>query len=293
MPSFHTKPFPPPGLAEVPVEYIIKQLNQMAPNYWDKPETADCTIIVPIPYAGCNPGQPFPKEPSGSTTISFEHSGGGNRRATQPPANAVPRLSLELHMDYLSAHSTYLRSLFSGALPLDLMYAQSPPTSHGSSSIPPDRLPKLMPSSPDHPILFLPVPDPSSLHLLFHWMYFGDFSFIADCLRRGAIQWEGIARNAEYLGLSSTIKDFLRNWYNSWLNACAARQAQEEEDAYESDDGTAYTDSDDEDNMSSTTESDLDDELEKLKEPSSSRASEFPTKSFSFQSFAAPNIEST
>ena len=197
-------------------------------------------------------------------------------------------------MDYLSAHSTYLRSLFSGALPLDLMYAQSPPSSHASSSIPADRLPKLMPSSPDHPILFLPVPDPSSLHLLFHWMYFGDFTFIADCLRKGAIQWEGIARNAEYLGLSSTIKDFLRTWYNSWLNACAARQAQqEEEDAYESDDGTAYTDSDDEDNMSSATESDLDDELEKLKEPSSSRASEFQAKPFSFQSFVAPtNAES-
>ncbi|EAU88717.2 hypothetical protein CC1G_01090, partial [Coprinopsis cinerea okayama7 len=294
MPTFHTKPFPPPALADVPVEYIIKQLHTMAPQYWDKPETADCTIIVPIPYAqNLNPMQPFPQEPSGSTTISFEHSGGGNRRATQPPANSVPRLSLELHMDYLSAHSTYLRSLFSGALPLDLMYAQSPPTSSSSSSIPPDRLPRLMPSSPDHPILFLPVPDPSSFHLLVHWMYFGDVSYIADCLHKGVIQWEGIARNVEYLGLSSDIKVFLGRWYNTWLNPAAARESTEEEMAYDSD-GTAYTDSDDDsDRMSSSTESDLDDELEKLKEPSSARGHDMAAKSISFQSFVAPVVPSS
>ncbi|TFK30036.1 hypothetical protein FA15DRAFT_663362 [Coprinopsis marcescibilis] len=288
MPSFFAKPFPPPGLTDVPVEYIIKQLHDMAPQFWDRPDTADCTIVIPIPHAQ-NPSQSFPLEPTGSTSISFEHSGGGNRRATQPPANAVPRLSLELHMDYLSAHSTYLRSLFSGALPLDLMYAQSPPRSSTSSSIPPDRLPRLMPSSPDHPILFLPVPDPSSIHLLFHWMYFGDVSFIAECLRSGKIQWEGIARNVEYLGLSSEIKLFLGRWYNAWLNPTEVEAEADQDMAYDSD-GTAYTDSDDEDRMSSSTESDLDDELEKLKEPSSRGRNDFSVKAISFQSFIAPAV---
>jgi hypothetical protein len=296
MPSFAFRAFPPPSLADVPVEYIIKQLQAMAPQYWDKPETADCTIIVPIPHATNNPLQPlsadFPQEPSNSISIGFEHSGGGNRRATQPPANAVPRISLQLHMDFLLAHSTYLRGLLSGSLPLDLMYAQTPSPST-SSGIPPERLPRLMPSSPDHPILFLPVPDPSSFHLLVHWMYFGDLTVIADCLRKGVIQWEGIARNVEYLGLNSDIKIFLGRWYNTWLNPDAAREAEEME--YDSD--TAFTDSSDEDDrMSSSTESDLDEDLhdlESLKEPSSVRGRDLTSKAISFQSFIAPCVDST
>lgn len=41
---FQHRPFPPPSLAGVPFEYIIEQLHNLAPQYWDKPETADCTI---------------------------------------------------------------------------------------------------------------------------------------------------------------------------------------------------------------------------------------------------------
>ncbi|KAF5315782.1 hypothetical protein D9611_004806 [Ephemerocybe angulata] len=300
MPSFNPKPFPPPALSDVPVEYIVDQLHSLGAQYWDKPETADCTIIVPIPHAQNNPLQSlqtqFPGEPSNSVTVSFEHSGGGNRRATQPPLNAAPRLSLELHMDYLSAHSTYLRGLFSGALPLDLMYSQTPPASSSTTGVPPDRQPRLMPSAPDHPILFLPLPDPSSFHLLVHWMYFGDLTRIADCLHRGVIQWEGIARNVEYLGLSADIKLFLSKWYSTWLDAAAARNAAQEQEAEDSD--TAYSDSDDDDRMSSSTESDLEEELadlENLKEPSSrskGRGRDTDVRPLSFQSFAAPQAAS-
>lgn len=44
MRSFVPRPFPPPSLANVPVEYIIDQLHTLAPHYWSKPETADCSI---------------------------------------------------------------------------------------------------------------------------------------------------------------------------------------------------------------------------------------------------------
>jgi hypothetical protein len=45
--SFFTpRPFPPPSLAGVPIEYIVGQLRALAPQYWDKPETADCTICA-------------------------------------------------------------------------------------------------------------------------------------------------------------------------------------------------------------------------------------------------------
>ena len=49
-------------------------------------------------------------------------------------------------------------------------------------------------------------------------MYFGDFTHIQKFLHEGTIQWEGIARNVEYLGLNSDIKIFLGNWYHAWLN---------------------------------------------------------------------------
>jgi hypothetical protein len=76
-----------------------------------------------------------------------------------------------------------------------------------------------MPCSPEHPILFLPIPDPSSIHLLVHWMYFGSTSYIEDSLNDGSVDWEGIARNVEYLGLPADIKVFLGQWYGNWLHA--------------------------------------------------------------------------
>ena len=40
----HTRSFPPPALQNVPIQYILEQLHNLALNYWDKPQTADCTI---------------------------------------------------------------------------------------------------------------------------------------------------------------------------------------------------------------------------------------------------------
>lgn len=172
-------------------------------------------------------------------------------------------------MDYLSAHSTYIRALFSGANPLDLVHTTSTafngPTSAGRFKIPENRLPRLMPcSSADHPVLYLPVPDPLSFHLLVHWMYFGDTNPIEDCLHEGTIQWEGIARNVEYLGLSREIKIFLGNWYSHWLHPELAR---EDDDELDDDDDTVYSDYDDMDYDSSTAsvvdDSDMESEDEK------------------------------
>jgi hypothetical protein len=193
----------------------------------------------------------------------YDPSGMG-RRATEPTLNYAPRISLEvsstfmycifpalmrsgqLHVDYLSAHSSYLRRLFSGASPLHLINTDdsSNPgtptlTPSGRFTIPTNRLPRLMPSSPDHPILLLPVPDPTSFHLLVHWMYFGDTRFIDECLSQRTIEWEGIARNVEYLDLSTEIKIHLGRWYARWLHS------ERDQCALEDDSDTAYSDGDD------------------------------------------------
>lgn len=253
MPVFVPRPFPPPGLTDVPVEYIVDQLRNLAPHYWNKPETADCTLIVPVP----NPQgrsmrtpdtPPFPPE----TLPTRSDASGSSRRVTEPSVYPTPRISLKLHMDYLSAQSTFLRGLFSGTSPLDLIntnpnappaFNTSPVTPSGQFTVPANRLPRLLPSPPGNPTVFLPVPDPASFHLLIHWIYFGRTNFIEECLTQGVIQWEGIARNVEYLGLSTDIKIFLGRWYGNWLHP--ARVRAETYDAYPlSDEDTDVEDDD-------------------------------------------------
>ncbi|KAJ7253735.1 hypothetical protein B0H12DRAFT_1202455 [Mycena haematopus] len=243
--------FPPPSLTDVPVEYITDQLHNLAPLFWDKPDTADCTLVIPVPYPRGKAGSTFPDMPAFS--MSSDSSLG--RRVTEPALNSVPRISLKLHRDYLSAHSTFLRGLFSGASSLDLISsaalseAPSRPSPSGEFTVPANRLPRLMPCSPDHPILFLPIPDPSSIHLVVHWMYFGSTSYIEDSLNNGSIDWEGIARNVEYLGLPAEIKV-------NWLHV-VERGGLSDSDVEEDNDDDAATEtvyySDDEDQVNDAT----------------------------------------
>lgn len=79
-------------------------------------------------------------------------------------------------------------------------------------------------------------------------MYFGKTSFIEEALNDGVIQWEGIARNVEYLGLSTDMKVFLGRWYGSWLNperkpySPSSSSSSSEEDS-----DTEYSDEDEDD----------------------------------------------
>jgi len=189
---------------------------------------------------------PFPPETLASRSSKHDPSGLG-RRVTEPTLHTTPRISLKLHMDYLSAQSTFLRGLFSGASPLDLIntnpnappaFNTSPLTPSGKFTVPSNRLPRLLPSHPTHPAVFLPVPDPTSFHLLVHWIYFGRTNYIEDCLRQGVIQWEGIARNVEYLGLPPDIKIFLGRWYGNWLHPGRARPNNYDSYALSEDDDT-------------------------------------------------------
>ncbi|KIK98098.1 hypothetical protein PAXRUDRAFT_824283 [Paxillus rubicundulus Ve08.2h10] len=257
--QFTTRPFPPPALADVPVEYIMDQLHSLAPHYWNRPETADCTIVIPVPHHL----SPSPDSPASSSRSSADSSirfsvnpNGTGRRATASSIDVAPRLTLQLHMDYLSAKSSFFRGLFSGASPLDLIQSLHISARRSSTPlrVPQNRLPRLLPSTTSHPVVFLPVPDPSSIHLLFHWMYFGSTDHIESCLDQGTIQWEGLARNVEYLGLSTEIKVFLGRWYGNWLlparyhQGCTLCAADDDSDAeLECDDQDDDDDDDDDD----------------------------------------------
>ncbi|KAH7915310.1 hypothetical protein BJ138DRAFT_1142154 [Hygrophoropsis aurantiaca] len=252
--SFAPRPFPPPSLADVPVEYIVEQLRNLAPHYWNRPETADCTIIIPVPQHRARSPQSLdsPFTSSDSSPESSTRVPAGTGRRAEPGIHKMPRITMKLHADYLSAHSSFLRGLFSGASPLDLISTSSdeassspsPQRPSGPFHVPPNRLPRLLPSPPSHPAVFLPVPDPSSIHLLFHWMYFGRTEHIERALNHGVVHWEGIARNVEYLGLATEIKVFLGRWYSNWLLPASKRDGRI---YYASDDEESDVDFDEED----------------------------------------------
>lgn len=114
-------------------------------------------------------------------------------------------------MDYLCAHSSFLRGLFGGSSPLNLI---SPKLPTSKSGIPP---PYLLPSTQSHPKLFLPLPDPQSFHLLVHYMYFGDARRLERCLHDRVVQWSGLVANVAYLGMGAEIRKVLWKWHQKWL----------------------------------------------------------------------------
>ena len=118
-------------------------------------------------------------------------------------------------MDYLCLNSLLLRRLLTIQLPDTHSRAEPlPPPAHFGPELtsslsmhpagPPIPPPRLLPDSePDHPVIYLPVPDPASLHYLIHYMYFGSTYHIDQALDRGTLSWVGVARNVEYLGMST------------------------------------------------------------------------------------------
>ncbi|KZT69766.1 hypothetical protein DAEQUDRAFT_668924 [Daedalea quercina L-15889] len=230
--AFVPRPFPPPSLADVPTEYIIAQLRQLAPHYWRKPETSDCTIVVPLDTKAQAASSPAPGD-AAEVTCSPPNDvpsllGFSRQQEEEPAPRPGPRMVMQLHMDYLCAHSTLIRGFMSGASPFELMESaassplplpsRTPTPNHPDSSVslPAPQFPCMLPSPPTHPSVYLPVPDPSSLRLLVHYIYFGSTSFIEDALDDGTLSWEGLARNVEYLGMGAEIKVFLGRWYGRW-----------------------------------------------------------------------------
>lgn len=230
--DFVPRPYPPPSLAGVPFEYVVDQLREFASQYWDQLHTTDCTIIVPIPSESATPLPCGKRDPLA-------------RRHTEPDLR-VRQVKFSLHTDYLSTHSLLLRSLFSGASALHLIDSYSRITADPSN-----RIPRLLPSPSTHPALYLPVPDPVSIPLLFHWMYFGSTAIIQQSLDDGSVAWEGLARNVEYLQMSPDLERFLYDWWHDRRVLCRHCALENSEDSgFDSD----HEDDDDDESWSSEEE---------------------------------------
>ncbi|KAF8760057.1 KR domain [Rhizoctonia solani] len=192
----------PDALAHIPIDYIIDRLRSMAPYYWHRPETTNCTIIVPT-----EPVRMFSRVANGHSAIAGTSSSGplgairDSRRSSAPNAGARQPIRVRLHQDYLTAQSALFRNLFSHSTitHLDPASAGSRPLFTFSSL----RHPRM--TGPAHnPTVLLPVPDHASFALLVHYLYFGDTRTIENALRTGTITWEGCVRNVEHVRRRAT-----------------------------------------------------------------------------------------
>ncbi|KAI0053891.1 hypothetical protein FA95DRAFT_1600410 [Auriscalpium vulgare] len=256
-PSFVPRPFPPPSLTGVPYEYIVDSLRKLAPHFWNKSATADCSIMYP--YFDVSTGlrlrdQNVPR-PVHTPEVHLAHNTRDSfgRRFTAPDPD-TSRIVMTLHIDYLSAQSTLLRALFSGVSPLDLI--NTSPRLARTSTTDLSQLPQLHSQNPRHPIVYLPIPDPSSFHYLVTWMYFGLTDDIERALHHRVIRWDRLVANVEYLGMPREIKQFLGSYYGRWLQPAPARPlpaAQlsigEASDVEEDGDMVVATDMEDEDEV--------------------------------------------
>lgn len=229
----------PDALSHIPIEYIIDRLRSMAPYYWHRPETTNCTIIVPTESP-----RTFSRVPNGHTSVAGTSAPTTNgppsgirdaRRSSAPSAGARQPIRVRLHQDYLTAQSALFRNLFSHSAitHLDPASAGSRPLFTFSSM----RQPR-MSGPPGNPTVLLPVPDHASFALLVHYLYFGDTRTVEHALRTGAVTWEGCVRNVEYLGLRDEIKRFLGRWWRLWI-AGGGQFRQRTTDAVEEEDEEA------------------------------------------------------
>ncbi|KAI8989759.1 hypothetical protein BD414DRAFT_315986 [Trametes punicea] len=300
---FVPRPFPPPALAGVPLEYIIDQLRRLAPHYWSRPETSDCTIVIPLDMAPKTSGPTVDcdafRRMGISSAMSLEPFGSEEGTDSAAPDFARKplrprRMIMKLHMDYLCAHSSLFRGLLSGASAFDIA-AEIPPSGSGTSCVSSPglsrqpstsslRLPCILPSSTcTHPVVHLPIPDPVSFHHLIHYIYFGSTSFIEEALDNGELSWEGLARNVEYLQMGAEIKFFLgRYWRRAHTYYDCSGSERDYDSEYDSDSDAFMTDEDestladpDEDRMCMADDED-EDGISMLKAKAQARARDPP-----------------
>ncbi|KAK4690041.1 hypothetical protein P7C73_g42, partial [Tremellales sp. Uapishka_1] len=235
-------------LEGIPQGFVIKSLNNLAKYFWEKPESSDCTIIIPIsrispPASAKTPGtadsthsnQPqhsfWPPTPTiaplagaqnGGRNVVSSHRDSLGRRGSAPGPTEVRVLTFPLHRDYLITQSTLFRSLLSStASHLDLPVSQSippSPTVKGSRVLP---SPEGSPTS-----IFLPIPDPASFGVLVHWLYWGEAAALESALSRGLVTWQGVVKNVDYLGLDDGIKRVIGKWWRRWVKVAVGRQGE-------------------------------------------------------------------
>ncbi|VDB82681.1 unnamed protein product [Peniophora sp. CBMAI 1063] len=228
----------PHPLDGVPREYIIDSLRKLAPKFYNDAESSDCTIIFPLDPRRAHTVMQDPNLrlhlPKTDTIAAGHDPSGHGRRATEPSLNLAPaRLMMRLHTDYLAAHSTMFRLLFSGAHPIDLMQVMPQTILDRCASVEGYKqmvIPRVLPSPDGRIVCHVPLPDPTSFHYIVMWMYFGNVDVLVKAAQRGLISLPGLYANVEWLGIGE-LSHFLREWHKAAVKDLELHRTSHEETA--------------------------------------------------------------
>jgi len=184
-----------PSLKEVPIRYVVHQLNQLAPSYWNRPQVATCAVLIPQPthVEVPPPGRrQLAMLTTNVTSYPFDTRRGSyagiipdTQRRVSAPTPIFQRNGsrvLLLHTEFLLPQSMLFRALFTPSPNLSLFM---PTMSNIMSRFdppwtpfrwPPRRTPRLIASRFGLPSAQIPLPHSPSFPTLLHWLYFGDRS---------------------------------------------------------------------------------------------------------------------
>ncbi|KAF8311676.1 uncharacterized protein EI90DRAFT_937106 [Cantharellus anzutake] len=202
-----------PGLKEIPVRYVVHQLNQLAPLYWNRPQVATCAVLIPqpiqveVPPPGRRQLAMLTTNVTGYPLETRRGSYAGiipdaRRRISAPTPSIFQRTQsrvLLLHSEFLLPQSTLFRALFAPTSNLSLFMPSITPKFDPPWTPfrwPARRTPRLITSRFGLPSAQIPLPHPPSFPTLLHWLYFGDRSKLS------AYVLDGPARPKIHIGRS-------------------------------------------------------------------------------------------
>ncbi|KAL7419437.1 hypothetical protein Q5752_006275 [Cryptotrichosporon argae] len=132
----------------------------------------------------------------------------GGRRSSAPGSEEVPAVAFPVHRDYLVTQSKLLRRLL-----CDSDLAAADPALRGARLVPM--------REGERAVVYIPLPDLASFGVIVHFLYWGDAGALEAALSNGAVTWQGMVKNIEYLELDDRIKRVVGKWWRRWVRPSA------------------------------------------------------------------------
>ncbi|WOO77270.1 uncharacterized protein LOC62_01G000860 [Vanrija pseudolonga] len=213
---------PSPTLDHIPKDFVVKRLNKFAGTFWSNLSTSDVRLLVPC-TKNCEEDShiPFPPTPANGNMRADQAGDDKPKRVRAVPitpasagGNRAPlrTLAFEVHRDYLVQQSSLLRTVLSEG-------TKTPSAIEMKGC-------RILATEPGAPLdIIVPLPDPSSLGILLHWMYWGDLEALETALNENPLKWKGMIANVNFLGLDQRTKFAVGRWWRRWAEPSATSKA--------------------------------------------------------------------
>lgn len=112
-------------------------------------------------------------------------------------------LAFEVHKDYLVQQSSLFRAVLSEG--------PKPPSAFEMRGC------RILTTAPGAPLdIIVPIPDPSSLGILLHWLYWGDREALETALNENPLKLKGMIANVNFLGLDQRTRQAVGRYWRRW-----------------------------------------------------------------------------